>query len=150
MNLEKIIELYFSNPILTKIKNDQGFSFYTCKIQSLLINSNRYLVAITNRDAYLIGQALALSDIRWISLQTRVLNQAEKTSEHVYTPRQSNLFNIQITQKERDNNVVLYNIRSYPNYELSLLENQANLFEYPVSGTLNSALETYHCVIRKL
>lgn len=138
---------YFDNPVFEKLKNEDGYSIYICKIYSLLLNENRYLIAITEPDNYPIKKKIPLSDLKWISFQTRILSDNKDVIQHSYTIKKK-YQSLHIQKSLQDNSMSIYQMTNneFP-IEITLLHTKNNEYEYPTNGNLVSCLETYQTII---
>ena len=75
---------YFGDMQMTKIKDENMYSFYYSKIATLLKNGNRYLIVIVNRDNNPLDSNLNLSSLQWLCLQTRTLDDFHNISKQQY------------------------------------------------------------------
>lgn len=148
--LYSAVDYYFDSPSFVKIKNIDVHTVYMCKLNICLGNMTRYLVCITDRDAYLVGDVLPLSAIKWRVFQTRSLKDSYPLlkTKHSYVPKHGGIFNslISKTTSTADRQTD-YNSETIP-ILVTLLEADKNMFNYPESGTLNSAFETYNTIIK--
>ena len=78
------IDKYFNYPVLTKTKDVDMFSVYMIKTQCLLSTENRYLIVMVQKDNNNIGEKEKLSNLFWISLQTRTLPAHAHTQNHTH------------------------------------------------------------------
>lgn len=140
---------YFDNPSFTKIKNQNQYSMYMCRIPVQLANSYRYLVCLVKQDVYLTGTQIPLSELKWDVFQTRSLSsihQGVKGSHH-YQPKHGRDYAVSIQRTEIKDEETIYECEL--GLQISLLPKKNNLFDYPARGTLNSALETYNTIVIK-
>lgn len=136
----------YSDPELTKVKEENGNSTYMGTTMCMLINECRYLVATVQNDINMIGTNKKLSEIQWTSFQTRTLkgkfncnvcggaiNRDAKTIKLVLLKRTNDY-----TQYESVDKM----------FKVSLLHTRKdNLYEYPNEGDLISALEMYQTIV---
>ena len=142
MNLRQLLVTYFDDPVMTKTNNAGGFSIYKARIKTLLLNQYRYIVAMTEQDAYLPGREVPLKNLRWTVFQTMYHAEIEQCRTHNYHPKtvQPYVMPIHIESKQK----------GYSRYKTPNLKASIDLLgddEYPVRGTLMSALETYNTVV---
>lgn len=139
---------YYNNPVFTKIKNTGDYSIYMCKLNVHLANKYRYLVCMVQRDVFFVGETQPLSDIRWQIFQTRSLTDSHPIikKRHSYHPKSNDILNSSIHQISKNNQETKYTSANIP-VEISLLSDSNNLYEYPSTGTVKAALETYNTVI---
>jgi hypothetical protein len=137
---------YFDNPDMHKIKNQDNCSIYYCKLQTLLKNGNRYLIAICSQDNFKIGTILKLKEIKWICFQTRTLEEYHNIPKHIYEYKRGDPYKSKITVKDRQETRSEYICSTFPNLLVTLLHSKPNKYEYPENGTLAAALETYKTI----
>jgi hypothetical protein len=144
-----VISEYFDNPILTKIEDKDNLSIYMCKINSLLANNHRYIVAMTDRDVFFFGYERPLQELNWKIFQTRSIPTQHNIRKHNYRPKNDYPYNEEIIQTYKDTTVseYVFNKQQLP-LKVTLLHTEKSLFEYPPSGTLAGALETYNTIIQ--
>lgn len=146
-NLYKNIVEYFGNPILTKLKNVNGYTMYIAKIYANLGVEHRYLIVFIHQDNENIGTQEKLSNLRWVSLQTRALTDDHKLTYHAYTPRRLPGLDKKITLVEYDGKSYKYKVEDLP-LTVSLLPTKKNTgVEYNASGSVVTALETYNTIL---
>lgn len=145
----KIICEYFDYPDLQKVKDDSQFSTYLCKASGSLINQQRYIIAITEKDNFSIGTRFNLKDLSWISFQTRTLStKYEKVPTHFYTQKKKEPYTFPIQGYKRDMKITNYECPKINGLYINLIHTKPNdLWEYPPQGTVGSALETYQTVL---
>ena len=147
-----LLSEYYDNPILQKLKNNDGYSVYICKIYSLLLNESRYLIAITDIDNNPTNKYISLKDLNWISFQARVLNSQEYDNmeiiKHSYTVKKTLSYHFSVSKMSQNKEMSIYHLsnQEYP-IEITLLHTKNNEFEYPSHGTLVSCLETFQTII---
>ena len=140
----KIFVDYFENPIFTKTDNKDGYSIYYCKINVYLANAYRYLIAVCKEDVFFTGENVPLDRLDWVVFQTRSLPENKPMKTHNYSPKHSPPYNTVITRKV-SNAENVYQCSVYP-MEITLLTSKDNLV-YPLTGRINSALETFNTII---
>jgi len=141
----ELITTIYKDPILTKTKDDGKNSLYMGKTSCLLINECRYLIATVQNDSQTIGAKINLSKLYWSNFQTRTLKgkfECDVCSSANTTGASPPLELIErtpeYTQYKNDNLGV----------KISLLHTKTNnLYEYPNSGDIISALELYNTII---
>ena len=146
-NIYTVMLDYFGDMQMTKIKDENMYSFYYSKIATLLKNGNRYLIVIVNRDNNPLDSNLNLSSLQWLCLQTRTLDDFHNISKQQYTPKKNEIFNSRITIRNRNQNLSEYTSEKFPNVLITLLHVQNVEYEYPNEGTLIAALETFRTII---
>lgn len=141
-----LINDYFSNPVMTKVKNENKFSVYMVSIHTLLLNEPRYLIAMTHEDYNKVGSKQPLKTIEWIYFQTRYLKDQYDISQHSYLPTNDSKYSIPITVKSRTDSQTTYQTKD-KQLDIILLHSNKNMYEFGNQGTLISALETYKTIL---
>ena len=138
---------YFNNPIMTKIKNVDKFSVYMSKIHSMIGNAFRYLVLFVNIDSNQLGFKHNMKKCEWISLQTRTLEDFHNIPVHKYQPSTSiTELKQKLFIKTRDEKQTVYECEDFP-LVVTLLHTRKNyVMQYPNTGTIVSAIETYQTI----
>jgi hypothetical protein len=149
---EPIYELfvkYFDNPVMTKIKDVNQFSMYVCEIKCGLSTQKRYLIVLIHKDERNIGSIESLKFLQWQSIQTRTLSYSynDSLTPHYYRPHNMPGLTDKIILNKRDSGSTLYDCEKYP-LKITLLHTQKDsMYEYTNSGSIVTALETYHTII---
>jgi len=139
-----IISIY-KDPILTKTKDDGKKAVYMGKTSCLLINECRYLIATVDHDANNVGAKVNLSTLNWTDFQTRTLKG--KFACDTCGSANLTLQSPSLELVERNPHYTQYKSGEH-NIKVSLLHTKTNnLYEYPESGDIISALELYQTVI---
>lgn len=145
-NFYKAIVEYFSNPIMTKVKNVDNYSMYVVKIHAVLTIEYRYIIVFVNKNNHEIGTSKLLEELSWISLQTRTLKDEHKVQTHMYTPRRNTPLNKNISLIRKDEKQYLYKVDSLP-ISVVLIPKSEKEQEYNNNGNLIMALETYQTIL---
>jgi hypothetical protein len=141
------IDKYFNYPVLTKTKDVDMFSVYMIKTQCLLSTENRYLIVMVQKDNNNIGEKEKLSNLFWISLQTRTLPEQHDIDVHSYRPELKGSLYKKIDRIDITKELSTYSCDSYP-IKIIMLHKKANIVsEYQSTGNIISAIETYQTVI---
>ena len=139
-----IIE-YYGNPNLQKVKNTQTQSIYMAMLNSNLLANKQYIVTTCQKDNNKIGIIKSLSNLYWNSFQTRTIDNVNViTFDHI--PVKNNKFNIILKIIERNEKFTKYIMNEYPVY-ITLIHDNVNLYEYPNTGNLIAALDTFKSII---
>ena len=142
-----LFDNYFNKPNLVKIKDVDNHSVYMIKVHCLLSNDYRYLIAMVYKDNNNIGTQKPLSELFWISFQTRTLPDNHNIPIHSY---ESSFYKPIIKKIERTQltkELSIYKCEDFP-LRVMMLHRKPNInSEYLPSGNLLSAIETYHTVI---
>jgi hypothetical protein len=136
---------YFNNPTMTKIKNQNQFSMYACKVFGLLSKEHRYIIVFTYLDNEPIGTYIGLHNIRWINLQTRTLTENLPCTTHSYIPTNESPLSVAISRTETTPQSSTYLCKTFPKISVTLLNNSKR--SYQNEGTIVAALETYETII---
>lgn len=150
-NLDYMYEVfckYLNDPVMTKIKNVEGntYSVYMAKTYCLLSNQCRYIVVIIPADVENIGNKERLSKLRWISVQTRTLEDKHELECHHYIPVAEGPLTCIIYRVKTSDVSSTYNCDDFPLVVTILnASNQSN--EYQNRGTIIAALETWQTII---
>ena len=138
---------YFNNPLLIKIKNVETMSMYMVKIHAMLGNAYRYLIIFVPMDFEKLGTEKKMSELEWISLQTRTLEEQHRIRVHNYKPEKKYPLNQKISVVERKENYSVYKAEEFP-LNISLLHTRKNqLHQYNPTGCIANALETFQTII---
>jgi hypothetical protein len=146
-NLYSAISEYFDQPDMFKMKNSENCSIYMAKINTMLKNINRYLIAIIPIDNNPIDYRINLKDMKWICFQTRGLEEYHNIPKQNYQPKRESPYNTKISIKHREKDKSDYTSHDFPNINITLLHQKANEYEYPNEGTFAAALETWKTII---
>ena len=138
---------YYNNPELTKIKNVNTFTMYMTKIHAMLGNAFRYLIVFVPRDVNSFGTTKHMSDLDWVSLQTRTLEDHHKLPSHSYQVRKTPELSQKITIDTQNEQQSTYNAEKFPLTITLLHTRKNNSYQYQPTGTIVSALETFQTII---
>ena len=147
-NIYNLFCNYLNNPVMTKIKDVESFSMYMAKTYCMLNNQCRYIIAFIDSDNLAIHTKQKLLDLRWISLQTRTLNDMHNLSAHSYIPKRGGDLAIEINRVNKNTDSSTYTCTSLP-ITITLLHTKKNLngMEYQDKGSIIAAIETYQTII---
>ena len=145
-NIYLLINTYFDDPYMFKIKDIEKQSIYATKIQCLLGNVYRYLFVIIDKDINPINSRMKLTDLKWVSFQTRTLDDIYNIPTHTYKPKNNNEFTslIELTEKKEEHTE--YICKQF-GIIITLLHTKKGGYKYQDRGTLCAALETYNTVL---
>ena len=132
-----IFSNYYDNPLLYKIKDENGFS----------LNEKRFLIVTTKGT---LEQQKRLRNIPWLTLQVRTLtnnNQYNHLPVFKYKVKRLPEYNEPLVVQSRTKEITHYKTSKLP-INVSLLHSKGLEYEYPNDGTLISALETFHTIIK--
>lgn len=146
-NIRRYFLSYFNYPVMFKIKNVDIYSIYMTKTYCLLSNQCRYIVAMVDRDDLHVSAQKNLSDLNWVSLQTRTLSDKHNIPSHNYTPTKQTPLSVQIKLIEKTQDYIKYECSKYPIEVTILTKDNNNSYPYRDSGNLVSAIEIYYTII---
>lgn len=136
---------YFKDPVMTKTKDVEKYSMYICKLYCLLSNECRYIIVFVDNDETPIGNTARLSELQWISLQTRTMPDQYSLISHGYQPRRLESLNKAINRTNITDEYSTYSSPDYP-ITVTLLHTKTNT-QYQPTGTIVAALETFQTII---
>ena len=138
---------YYNNPIMTKLKYDQNTnisSFYV-KIYSQLLNKFHYLIINIPDNDHSINTKIYLENLKWNSLQTRILDK--NYDIHTINYQSNHLNDITLHIVNRQNNMTTYECK-FLNIRVYVLHTKDNnLYEYPEKASLAQALEEFKTLV---
>ena len=134
---------------MTKTKDEGEYSTYMVKISCMLINQCRFLVAMVPRDFNQIGTHARLDNLEWKHFQTRLLENIYEVKSHSFTPINTVPYNVELKATDMKDEYTTYKPTFY-NVSVTLLHPEKQKYYYPNTGNLNSALETYNCIVSVL
>ena len=139
---------YFNNPVLTKIKNENNLSMYITKTYCLTSTTCRYIIAFVPLDDSQIGSNNYLSDLKWLSLQTRTLgDKFPNMGTHGYSPEEKGPLMSKINRVNVTKEASTYKCTDYPLTITLLHDTKKNSDSYQNSGNIIIALETWNTII---
>lgn len=144
-NMYKAFDTYFNHPIMFKIKNINNYSMYMSKSECLLRNEYRYIICFIPEDSSIIGSKEQLSNLKWISFQTRTISEKHDLPFHKYQPIKDGPLNVIITRTSMCTESSTYKCDAFP-LVITLL-NKKTESDYQPRGTIIAALETYSTII---
>jgi hypothetical protein len=140
---------YFENPYLFKIKDEmqrnEVISMYGTKIHTLLGDENRYLFVFVKQDNKPLFTKERLSNLKWISLLTRMTRDEYDLPIHMYVPRRLPSLDKKIFLKKVAG-AYQYDVSGLP-IQITLLPKTKGGVDWNTTGTIVTALETYHTII---
>lgn len=137
---------YFNNPILTKIKNVETYSMYMTKTYCLLNKECRYIVVFAPADNMPEGVRQKLNNIRWVSIQTRTLEDKHELEPHGYIAKAEGPLMALITRTKITQEASTYSCEKFP-IIVTLLNSKSVSSAYQDRGTIIAALETWETII---
>ncbi len=153
--LHQVVTEYFNSTSLVKVDNANGFGLYMARVNSMLSNTFRYIIAMVPHDVSLIGQMVPLHELRWTVFQTRSLPARHPRDGPItvptfaYSPKKHGFFSSELVVKPEASNseYSTYASPTFPNMTLTLMSS-ANIGFLPSHGNLNSALESFSTIIQ--
>lgn len=149
-NTYKFFENYYDNITLTKTNaTEDDYAIYMTKIHSLLQKDIRYIIVIVLGDKHAVGTKKQLSELNWVSLQSRVLqslNHNIPLETHTYQLKKNTPFNEHIFAIERGDHYVHYKCKAMP-IVITLLNLPNQSTEYSDKGSIVAALETFSTLV---
>jgi hypothetical protein len=141
------IDKYFNYPILSKTKDVNKHSIYMVKTYCLLSKYCRYIMVITLEDSNSKGHKSRLSDLNWVSFQTRTLEDKHDVDSHSYQPVMEGPLTCQIIRTKITPESSTYSCTDFP-IEVNLLHKKKDIqSEYQPKGNIISALETFETIV---
>jgi hypothetical protein len=146
IQMRDVISKYFGNAVMTKMKENNSFSIYYARIGCLLCLENRYIVVVLQNDDSPIGTTIELSEMEWISFQTRTIeNPNFKIKPKDIKSETDPMINCQVEKISDESDRTVYISYDFP-IKLELLkENESDV--HRERGTLKTALDSYNCVL---
>lgn len=138
---------YFQNPMMTKIKDVNNFSMYAVKIYAVLGIEERFVIIFIPKNASKNGDVKALSVLRWVSLQTRTLENNFNLKMHSYIPKKSKILEMFIQLSKKNDESYEYIVDLPLRIVLLTKRPKDKKMDYNQTGNLMTALETYHTVL---
>lgn len=142
-------ERYFMNPTFVKTNPvSDTYSLYYARVYCMLAEF-RYLIAVTEQDNLPSGTEMKLHNLRWKSIQLRTLSKEVKAPECSYKKEHDGLFDseIQLIKRDKTENKVMYQCTSQPLVIELLPTKKGSVHDYPDKATLETAMDTFQCVI---
>jgi hypothetical protein len=81
-----IVGEYYNNLTMTKMKDAEGYSMYYAKIKSMLMSKHRYIIATVIQENNIPGTNVPLTQLAWISLQAREIEDDYNLPPQQYEP----------------------------------------------------------------
>ena len=139
---------YFNDPVMKKVKNQNNLSMYVTKTYCLTSTTCRYIIAFISGDNSEIGHTKNLSELKWLSLQTRTLSENfPNINTHGYIPEEKGPLLSKINRKAITKDASTYNCVDYPLIITLLHNTKKNSDSYQSSGNIIIALETWNTII---
>jgi hypothetical protein len=150
--LYEFLDAYFDSPRLQKMRNDDnsGVSVYMTRINSLLASpEQRFIIAIAPLDRVEPGTLVPLLEVKWQSLQTRMLPITDPVlhavRRHSYQPKNTKKYAIGMTLKERYPDRTEYVLKGFENTCIVALKhsNPENRYEFRDQMVCSGSIELY-------
>ena len=139
---------YLNNPAMTKIKNDNNLSMYLTKTYCLTSTTCRYIIVFVPINNSPIGSVENLVDLKWVSLQTRTLEEKfQNIRPHGYTPEEKGPLMNKIDRTKITKEASTYQCEDYSLIITLLHDNKKNSDSYQSSGNIILALESWNTII---
>jgi hypothetical protein len=146
-NIYQMFVDYFKNPVMTKMKDESNFSMYACKAYCLLSKECRYIIVFVNKDNFSIRTEKKLSELFWVSLQTRTLYDQFDIKTHGYQPVAEGPLLAKIERIDISKEASTYKCEDFPIVVTLLHTLKKNSDTYQNRGTVIAALETWETII---
>ncbi|NDE17426.1 hypothetical protein EBZ80_21090 [bacterium] len=148
---------HFQNPLLffspKDSEQDAEHWVYVCRIHSLLLNENRFLIVMVRRPSIQNDPATPrhLRDLPWHILQTRHVENPDKyrflQTTHRYDGTASRACQQPIERIESTREWTRYACATLPPLAIFLLHQRKTVDEYANRGSVRLALETYRTIV---
>jgi hypothetical protein len=154
INIYRSIANYFGDMKLFKgfdsppDKLGKSYSFYYAKIGCLLCHETNYIVSITEQDMLPIGNIEKLSNLDWISFQTRTFENPPikgLTAQSYKGTEDKNFLHDTVRLVKKEKGKWIYEPDVAP-VKVELLDPD-NDEVYSEKGTIKTCLDTFNCVI---
>ena len=142
-------EIYFNNPTFVKTNEpNESFSLYYARVNCMLAEF-RYLIIVLDQDQAPKGTEVPLHNLRWKSFQLRTLAKEVPAPEMTYKKENNGVFDdeIKLIKRDKTANKVMYQCRFNPLIVELLPSKKGSVMDYPDSSTLETAMDTFQCVI---
>ncbi len=159
----EVVSKLFNGITIFKISDniESGVSIYKANVSSLLCSEFRYIIIVSDLDYNQIGTTIPLNGLKWKSFQTRCSNTEQSGGVQQYTTILSNELKSSIKKINFDvkGSNVIYKCDQFPNLKIELLSKTRKMSTYEETlgkldndsyanvGTLQSALNTFYCVL---
>lgn len=151
--LYELLDTYFDSPVMQKMRNDSGVSVYMTRINSLLASpEQRFIIVVAPLDNVENGTKVPLCEIKWLSLQTRMLPIADPVlhavKRHSYQPKQSKKFAILMNLKARYPDRTEYWLKGFEEVCVVAMKHTSPdvMYEFRDQSNCAGAIEMYRTV----
>lgn len=145
------IDAYYDSPVMEKMRSADGTSMYVCKVHSLLLKDEQFLIAMVPEDDRPMHAKVPLKELQWTCFQARTLDGEEHAYHHAvahsYARKHEPHATMVQTSATKEYSVYRDEAGVLP-IDLILLHTTANEHEYPPRGSFVSCMETYQTVLR--
>jgi len=147
---------HFGDPLLffspKDSEQDAEHWVYVCRVHSLLLNENRFLIVMVRRPSSIPPTTPRhLRDLPWHVLQTRHVEDADKyrflQTTHRYDGTASRACQQSIERVESTREWTRYACAALPPLVIFLLHQRKTVDEYANRGSVRLALETYRTIV---
>lgn len=145
--VHNLITEYYKNPVMTKVKVTGEDEFWAARLHTMMINTFRYIIAITPVSNSKERTTKFLGDIQWTSFQTRTIKEDWKIGAIRFEQPVDKKFAVPLKRTRLEDDITYYSCEKFPGLEVLLLPQRDTLVQYPENGTIARALETYHTVL---
>ena len=138
---------YFGNPRMKRFKEIDNVVMYACRIPTQMTVNAKYIIVSVLKQSASSESELLLSQIDWISLQTRILPEKLAVPLHKYTDQPTDkrvIAPIHIFEKQ--DTIYKYKCTELPRLIISILFSPHQTKVYADTGNLKIAIETYNTV----
>jgi hypothetical protein len=167
---------YYGDIVMTKLNSRSTsdgatYGLYYCRVGCMLCIDNRYILVIvrenTNNGAEIpVGTQIYLSNLQWISFQTRSIDDFETVNPHDIKMKQQNVTNnrntiidMEMRLSEELNDRIRYDCSEHYPVTVDIMKKKAkekNIYDmmdgyekeyYTPTCSLQTLLESYQCVL---
>ena len=141
---------YLGNPLMSKTKHGDSGSVNMCRVRCLVRDKDRFIAVVSQPDRNPLGAEFRLSEIDWISLQTRSFNDPEtarSVPSHCYQPRRLQGLDDSIEVVQRNPDGVHYKCDKLPLKIVLIPRKDDDMYGFVSNGSILNAIETYSTII---
>jgi hypothetical protein len=151
-DIRKVLTNYFENPLLRKLKFENGMYTYGVRLGQPVLLGYRYLFVLfpesyVNKNNHLRDEIM-MSMIPFEFLQTREIKEFYNLPVTNYKQEVKSEYMIPIHVKQENNQMSIYETE-LKDFEVTLLQDKYKK-PYQPNGNLLKALETYNTIVRVL
>lgn len=146
----KAINNIYKSFQMTKTNQFENYGVYKARVECYICSDNRYIVAIVENDNDSIGTVKPLTELNWISFQTRIIKTIDEFKRFNMFPKSYSLptksiLNDKIIKIGETKEKSVYQTENLP-LDVEILHlNENETFQD--KGTVIAALEMYQTVI---